>query len=695
MRPNPFAKAATVVLLSSLAFGCAHRPAVRTEKVRPSIAQRPILELSKFVESAKFVELPAATFEIGSPVSEKERWEDEVIHPVTLTQAFQIQETVVTQSQWLAVMGFNPSKFKERVHCPKTFVEAYGGYCPQHPVDGVSWFDAQEFIQKMNERKDGFEYRLPTEAEWEYAARAGSKTAFYFGDDIRKLDAFAWHETNSGAQTHDVRTRKPNAFGLYDIHGNVFEWTSDWYDPYPEGAVQDPKGPPSGVSRVIRGGSYGLSGYAARSANRGMADPDVRSIGVGFRLVRTPTLKATEDLELFRDGENVVIQMGESQARVALWKVKAHLQAALFAPSDYRPEIRKQFDTYKRGGGNEIKDLIFALQQVREFLQDYREQFADHKVYQGFQRRLSIIEKSMRSVAERSANIHQTNEIVVELVDSIFDNPKLRAKFSIGDLTKPELPVLRSFLRRPQIATEFITVHPGPFRMGSELSEPSRDENEVLHDVRLTAGFEIQKTETTQLQWFLVMGFNPSEFRELEHCRDAHEVREGVELCSQHPVEMVSWTDVQNFIDRLNEGADGYRYRLPTEAEWEFAQRAGTQTVYSFGNETDRLGEYGWFYHNAGDQTRAVALKKPNPFGLYDMMGSVWEWTADWYAPYPARSVTGPLGPRVGTKRSIRGGSWFSLPKNLRSANRGNSPPESRTSIIGFRLLRTKIDHVR
>jgi formylglycine-generating enzyme required for sulfatase activity len=166
---------------------------------------------------------------------------DETLSAVTLTQGFYMQTTQVTQAQWKAVMGNNPSGFKD---C--------GDDCP---VENVSWNDAQEFIKRLNE-KEGKPYRLPTEGEWEYACRAGSTSQFCFGDDESLLSEYAWYINNSDNRTHPVGTKKPNAWGLYDMHGNVWEWVQDWYGNYPSGSVTDPVGPERGGDRVDRGGSW-------------------------------------------------------------------------------------------------------------------------------------------------------------------------------------------------------------------------------------------------------------------------------------------------------------------------------------------------------------------------------------------------------------------------------------------------------
>jgi formylglycine-generating enzyme required for sulfatase activity len=153
-------------------------------------------------------------------------------------------------------------------------------------------------------------------------------------------------------------------------------------------------------------------------------------------------------------------------------------------------------------------------------------------------------------------------------------------------------------------------------------------------------------------------------------------------------VENVSWDQVQEFVSKLNAGEKGPKYRLPTEAEWEYAARAGTTTAYSFGDDTRQLGEYAWYSENAGNTTHSVGQKKPNPWGLYDMHGNVWEWVQDWYGPYTAAAAVDPAGPSSGSNRVIRGGCWYFVAGYCRSAYRFLFAPGYRLDYLGFRLLR-------
>ncbi len=220
-----------------------------------------------------FVYIEPCTFMMGSPEEETGREDNETQHEVTLTQGYYMQTTPVTQGQWKAVMGRNPSRFKK---C--------GDDCP---VENVTWHMAQEFISELNIVLGTTGYALPTEAQWEYAARGGRTTAYFFGDKPSDLSRYAWFSDNSGSRTNPAGQKPSNAWGLYDLHGNVWEWVADWYGYYPSSAV-DPTGPSSGTYRVLRGGSWRDLARKCRSAAREIQAPAYRNYNYGFRLVLLP-----------------------------------------------------------------------------------------------------------------------------------------------------------------------------------------------------------------------------------------------------------------------------------------------------------------------------------------------------------------------------------------------------------------------
>jgi formylglycine-generating enzyme required for sulfatase activity len=233
------------------------------------------------IADAPFVYILPNTFIMGSPELEPGRGSDEMQHEVTLTRGYFIQTTPVTQKQWQEVMGSNPSNFLEG-----------GEDCP---VEGVSLNDCLEFIWRVNNKRN-YPYRLPTEAEWEYACRAGSKTSFFNGEITEQLswrfdpclDTIGWYCGNSGNKTRPIGEKQPNAWGLYDMHGNVCEWCNDQYGEYHLAPQFDPKGVTLGQGCVARGGSWLSESRECRAASRFCYSPNFRCNFVGFRLVREP-----------------------------------------------------------------------------------------------------------------------------------------------------------------------------------------------------------------------------------------------------------------------------------------------------------------------------------------------------------------------------------------------------------------------
>ncbi len=249
----------------------------------PNHANNPIAASSPIRNSIgmEFILIPAGEFEMGSPSNEKRRklWESPV-HRVSIKKPFYLGRYPVTQEQWSKIMGSNPSYFRGE----------------KHPVETVSWEDAQVFIQNLNAVENTGEkrsvYRLPTEAEWEYAARAGSAGSYFFGDDESKLKEYAWFLENSGFETHPVGLKKPNPWGFYDLYGNVGEWVQDEYHISYKGAPSDGRAweslfPSVSVPvRIKRGGGWNGNAGCCRSAERLFAAQDMKLNSLGFRVVK-------------------------------------------------------------------------------------------------------------------------------------------------------------------------------------------------------------------------------------------------------------------------------------------------------------------------------------------------------------------------------------------------------------------------
>ena len=458
------------------------------------------------------VVIPAGSFMMGSSKAADEK----PAHLVNV-RSFQIGKTEVTQGQWKSVIGSNPSSF-----------QACGDACP---VENVSWNDAQDFIRKLKQLT-GQNYRLPTEAEWEYASRAGAVAEWSFGNDESKLGNYAWYKDNSGGKTHGVGQKLPNAFGLFDLHGNAWEWVEDCFHNNYSDAPKDATAWTTncdGNFKVLRGGSWQVAAADTRSGLRYSFAPDATENHVGFRVA----LDLTERVEQIQ-------------------KVKASLKT--------------------------IKDCFSC----------------------------------------------------------------------------PEMVYLSG----------------GHFEMGSNL-QPSEM---PVHKVAITS-FYVGKTEITQAQWQDVMSDNPSRFR-------------GVG--SNWPVESISWDDAQLYVQLLSKRT-GKNYRLLSEAEWEFAAKGEDLGRWNFGDNDQELFEFAWVGSNSKGTTQAVAQKKPNEFGLYDMYGNVEEWVADCYhdAYVGAPENSSPwLKDCKGEYRVRRGGSWAMDSAETRSASRDFATPGLTRNYLGLRVAR-------
>ena len=548
---------------------------VQRDKAQPAAKVKPKLTAAQLAVGDPIVNsvgmtllpIPAGQFNMGNPAGNGDTFGRETPQHVTrITRTFHLGMHEVTQSQYQSVIGENPNYF----------VGA------DRPAEQVNWFNAVEFCRQLSqrpaERSAGRVYRLPTEAEWEYACRAGTTTEFSFGNQRNGLPDYGWFDGNAGQTTHDVGLKQPNPWGLYDMHGNVWEWCHDRYANYVPGEVTNPVGPAVGQYRVVRGGSWYF---------------DAQRCGSAFRFRRKP------DVALGRLGFRVLMCTREQQAQ----------------------------------------DAVFRLQFRGRPQDGHTPQVAEH---------------------DGPDRVHV-------------------------QLTPPQqkvgLPIVNS------LGMTLIPIPAGQFQMGSRQTDVwGRDREQPRHQVTIRRAFYLGATEVTQRQWQELMSTTP--------WKGKHQHRGADNI----PATFVSWDDAVRFCRKLNfrERAlqrlpKGAVYRLPTEAEWEYACRAGTTTAFSFGQAHLNLAEYGWFYPNALLGGQSVAQRKPNPWGLYDLHGNVWEWCSDGYADgYRSWPASDPRGPRVGSgaDRVVRGGSWFSGARFCRSASRRRQAPDTVNDSLGFRVVR-------
>jgi formylglycine-generating enzyme required for sulfatase activity len=561
------------------------------------------------VESAggmPMVWIEPGSFQMGQPVV------IEPVRQVSLSHGFYLGVYEVTQAEYEAVMTGNQ-------HNLSATPSGYVGY-DDRPVEQVSHEDIQVFLSILNESEasnipDGWVYALPTEAEWEYACRAGGSTVYSWGDGIHSDDAN--YVDSSINQTTDVGQFAPNAWGLYDMHGNVFEWVSDWYDEYSSADATDPEGVALSDNRVIRGGSWYSDATSLGSAQRFIFTPNERTTVLGFRLALK---KFSEDvtspeMQIFGDA-NIT-----------------HLQ-----------------DTAWVDPGVEAHDV-------------------------------------------RDGNI--TDSITVSGTVDVNTTGTYTLTYTVSDATGNEASITRTVNvvasthtadLNSTVSLEMIWVEPGTFTMGSPESETGRKTDETQHEVTLTNGFYLGKYEVTQAQYEAVMTGN-TETNSSGHVISA--TPSNWPNNPDRPVEKVSYDDIQKFLTRLNaqEAGNipaGWAYVLPTEAQWEYACRAGTTTAYSWG---DTITSEDANYNNTIAQTTDVGQYSANPWGFFDMHGNVWEWTADAGGTYASGAQTDPFNAgATGSNRVRRGGSWTNAGARLRSADRVSDAPSNRNIKLGFRV---------
>ncbi len=577
-------------------------------KLGRAIPEPPAGSAAQVVENSigmKLTLIPAGEFlmgstpeEIAGAIQEVTQQGDKVVldrirsetpkHRVRISRPFYLGTYEVTQGEYAQVMGSNPSSFSAK---GKEAGKVAGQDTSRHAVEMVSLEDVAQFCQKLSalpkERAARRMYRLPTEAEWEYAARAGSTTKWSFGDDPAGLGEHAWFRDNAGSVTHPVGQKKPNAWGLYDSYGNVWEYCMDRYDEtyYATSPKNDPAGPSSGSIRVIRGGGWSYTARYCRSATRGTNTPGLRLYALGFRVL----LAISEDQVTFKDVPTT------------------STSASVPAQASEKPTARAE-----------------SPQKVPN-------------------------ENPQQAAARLKLSVEETNSIGMTLM----------------------------------------LIPTGEFLMGAPDSDgDAKPEEKPQHRVRITRPFYLSACPVTQAEYQRVMGNNPSSFS----VNGKYATKVVGQDTSRHPVDTVSWDDAVQFCQKLStmpeERIAGRVYRLPREAEWEYACRAGTTTRWSCGDEKAGLFSHAWLKGNCAGTTHPVGQKKPNPWGLYDMHGNIWQWCLDWYNQdyYKQTPLVDPNGPPGGTSHVMRGAPYDYPASTCRSSYRiGYAPRYSRYS-FGFRV---------
>jgi len=464
---------------------------------------------------------------------------------VTLTRPLWVGKYEVTQQQYAAVMGRNPSHFDRKD-------------TNNYPVDAVSHRQAIEFCEKASLLTGG-EFRLPTEAEWEYAYRAGTRTIFYNGDSEEKVGEIAQFKDNNRRQSERIGSRSPNAFGIHDMAGNLWEIVSDYWTPrYDMRTTVDPIGPKSGQGCVTRGGSWSSNAQRCRAANRTRDAETYAGAHLGFRIV--------------------------------------HMVNS--------PKVA--------GEAPPVLDCTGPEGVSGEIVKASQREWARH---------LSVASHEKLYPLDRDRKV----------------------------------PI------------RMVLVPPGKYYQGNP-------KNAAI--VTLSKPVWIGKYEVTQHQYAALIGENPSHFK-----------REGEET-KDCPVDMVSYLNAVDFCAKASKST-GALYRLPTEAEWEYAYRAGTRTKFYNGDDNERSEDIGQCTDNNFVSTTKVGTKLPNAFGIYDMAGNVWERCSDYYShPYEPTGGIDPQGPDSSIARAHRGGGWDTYCRTCNATSRSGSTEAYAGSQTGFRVIR-------
>ncbi len=363
------------------------------------------------------------------------------------------------------------------------------------------------------------------------------------------------------------------------------------------------------------------------------------------------------------------------------------LEFSLATPGDYTPDMVANINSYKKDNFEEIQE-----KKRKEDSLEFNYHLAIHLVEKSssFLDRQKLLTMYRDNRSRNKGNllemIKEQNKINHIFIDQLSHLPSWSIEVLMGDKNDSIVPLADIFLKKTIPPLAFVEIPKGQFIMGKSSRPDGKLEKE--HKVTLTQNFEMATFETSQLEWFLLMGYNPSFFSKKDDCQITFMAINNRRVCPHLPVETVSFLEIKEYVDRLNSFDNRYNYRLPTEAEWEYASRAGAESSYHFGDNANALVDYAWFYQNSKLRTQERGKKMPNSFGLYDMHGNVFEWTNDYYSTFNSRAQVDPKVETPAQWRITKGGSWYSGPGGLRSAFRCLDEEAFRYSRIGFRLVR-------
>ena len=699
-------------------------PAVTSNALKMKLGQKATIVTPPFEPNPALdmMRIGAGSFSMGSPVTPLNvapyfnQATSQPVHPVTISAPFWVGKFEVTQGLYQAMVGSNPS-----FHQGAT-----------RPVDSVSWFDAMNFCSQLNASEAaagrvpaGYEYRLPTEAEWEYCCRAGTATEYAFGQVLLCGQAnfgFSHHSNSSCAigGTTPVGSYPANGFGLYDMHGNVVEWCRDSWDTtanYASAAVVDPYST-TGSHRVLRGAGFNDSSYC-RSANRDGALPSYTSLGIGFRVVLGPVISTSSPIPV----ASFTATPSSGVAPLSVQFTDTSTNGPTSWQWDFQDDgivdstVQNPTYVYSTPGvypvrltaANPLGSTTFllapgiqaqAIAPVASFTATptsgatpLQVQFTDTSINSPVSWQWDFENDGTVDSTQQNPTwtFTQLGTYTVRLV--------VTNLWGSGSLTST---ALINVVLPPDVGLHMVPIAPGSFQMGSPVTPlgtyPYVNESNAqpVHSVTISRPFWIGAYEVTQAEYLALMG-------------SMSPVWYGPPF--ERPVDNVRWSEALAYCAALTarESAAGrvpagYQYRLPTEAEWEYCCRAGSTTEFGFGAALFcGLGAFERSLHSGTDcvpsppysgPPSVVGSYIPNAWGLYDMHGNLCEWCMDgWDGTdnYPAGPVVDPFVALPVDSRVIRGGWYGSTSAECRSACRRSAPPDLPPEYIqqniGFRVV--------
>ena len=624
--------------------------------------------------------LPAGSFLMGSPKQEKGRSSDEKQVSVTLSSAFLIGTTEVTQGQWRTLMGSTPwLKYPDL---------AVGDNVA---ASGMTWEDAVSFCDALTlvEHTAGYlpssyTYAIPTEAQWEYACRAGSERAYCYGDDTRQLRDYSWCGAAGAQGPQAVAGKIANDFGIYDMHGNVFEWCVD----VPHSRLRfliggtNPVTRGNSTSRIIRGGCWSSPDSHTRAAARFTESTDGSgSKTVGLRIV----LREKQE----EDPADITVSERKSPATKSVSEREQPKSGA----------SEETFRKWVSADGKRTQEAAYEGQDQGRLIVRLRS---------GKRATLPISSLS----AQDQEFISSRSAAELPLFVEVEEGAESQLATTLGNANRGDSD---STVLTNCIGMKLARIPAGEFDMGSEdtvdtltqlgiktFKAVDTGDERPVHRVAITEAFEIGRHEVTvgQFRQFCDeakytpecvssgtggMGFDLKAGFARDRRYTPWSWGAMPEQTDNHPVVNVTYADANAFCTWLSK-KDARTYRLPTEAEWEYSCRAGSTSRFAFGDDPDDLLENGC----TGPFTCQVGQYKPNAWGLYDTHGNAAEWCSDWYdSSYYNGSAKGdPTGPPTGKFRSVRGGDHWLGGMFCRSAARWRSEPSNATHFTGFRVVR-------